>query len=102
MAGIRRIDAGQYLDQGRFARAVLTKQRQDTAAVDVERNIRKRASGPKKFGNIGDPDLGHCVAIQSVAAGTHGPSTSPPAKLAVKWSRPSIASCATLPPAALS
>ena len=44
-AAIKRVDAGQSLDQRGLSRAVLAKQRDDLAAADTQTNIIERAGG---------------------------------------------------------
>ena len=46
---IERVDAGEDLDERRFARAVLAEQRDDLAASDAERRVGKRLRAAETF-----------------------------------------------------
>ena len=53
-AGVRRIDAGQDLDQRRLAGAVLAEQRMDLAAAQIEIDRVERERSGEMLGQAGD------------------------------------------------
>jgi hypothetical protein len=87
-AAIRLIDPAKNLHQRRFTSSVFADQRVDFTRIDIERNVIKRLRRQKPFRNSAcgcqGSRHGQWAAIQSIARGTQGPSTSPPARLAPK------------------
>src|SRR5690606_38625975 len=51
LAFVRLVDAGEDLDQGGLARAVLADERRDLAGVEREAHARKRADAGKALGD---------------------------------------------------
>ena len=57
-AGVRRVVAGERLDQRRLAGAVLAHERVDLARLDVERRVDQRARGAERLRQPGDAQHG--------------------------------------------
>jgi hypothetical protein len=54
LAGVRDVDAGDGLDEGRLAGTVVADQRYDFGRIDIEVHIRQRLHGAKVLADVAE------------------------------------------------